>query len=78
MPSERVQKAIDELNIGVTVEQFEERMGVTLTTDELTETLTGLKMLARRERGDELRALIDQRRSRETTERTEAAARRGV
>ena len=76
MPSERVQKAVEQLNSGVSVAQHEERAGVELTPDELTEVVTLLPQLTRQQWGDQLRVLIDHRRAKETTERTEAVARR--
>ena len=62
MPSERVAKVIEDLNLGVSVPQTEKRGGFELTAAELTEVLMRLRPLGQGRWGDPLRALIAARR----------------
>jgi hypothetical protein len=76
MPSERVAKVIEDLNIGVSVPQAEKRGGFELTAAELTEVLMRLRPLAQGQWGNPLRALIAERRAKELTEHADAALQR--
>ena len=76
MPSERVAKVIEDLNLGVSVPQAEKRGGFELTAAELTDVLMRLRPLAQGQWGDPLRALIAARRAKESTEHIDAALQR--
>jgi hypothetical protein len=76
MPSERIAKVIEDLDIGVSVPEAEKRGGFELTAAELTEVLMRLHPLAQGQWSYPLRALIAERRAKESTEHTDAALQR--
>jgi hypothetical protein len=66
MPSDRVEQAVELLTVGVSIPQLEQTLRVELTADQWTAVLTRLSPLAQHQWTTAIRALIEQRRARET------------